>query len=370
MLPSTVSNSLKSESKVRIVLLYKLNSQRLDVMQRTAIYRIIIAIVVAAGVGVAFAAMSMNGNTATNMVSTNSNDNVRVINHAMGTTEITGIPQRILAIGPEFTEHLLTLGVQPAAIIDSATLRLWYPNIDEQLSPDVVDLGDYPPNIEAIAQLKPDLILGEVGLYGEFYEDLSDIAPTVLYELFPDKGGQTQLERMEEIHIAIADIVGRHDRGVANIENLHAKFEEAASKLQTAGLAGHRFIYLEAGVWEDAPWMFVYAENAELSLILEEIGLENAIGNGVEFDRRGFIDTSLEGLAAMDGTDVHMFYTTALGGDVFQDSKYWAKNPVWTNLKFVKAGQVHNLDKVYAFAGPSQAELLVDKVVEALTQGS
>jgi ABC-type Fe3+-hydroxamate transport system substrate-binding protein len=48
-------------------------------------------------------------------------------------------------------------------------------------------------------------------------------------------------------------------------------------------------------------------------------------------------------------------------------SKYWADNPVWTNLEFVKAGQVHNLGKVYAFAGPSQAELLVDKVVEVLT---
>jgi ABC-type Fe3+-hydroxamate transport system substrate-binding protein len=113
--------------------------------------------------------------------------------------------------------------------------------------------------------------------------------------------------------------------------------------------------------------MSIYADNAELSLILEEMGLENAVADDVESDRRGFVGSSLEGLAAMDGSDVHMFYTTALGGDVFQDSKYWADNPVWTNLEFVKAGQVHNLGKVYAFAGPSQAELLVDKVVEVLT---
>jgi hypothetical protein len=56
----------------------------------------------------------------------------------------------------------------------------------------------------------------------------------------------------------------------------------------------------------------------------------------VEFDRHGFVDSSLEGLAAMDGPDVHMFYITALGSDVFQDSKYWADNPAWTNLEFVK----------------------------------
>lgn len=47
--------------------------------------------------------------------------------------------------------------------------------MDEQLSPDVIDLGDYPPNIEAIAELEPDLILGESGFYGEFYEDFSEI---------------------------------------------------------------------------------------------------------------------------------------------------------------------------------------------------
>lgn len=172
---------------------------------------------------------------------------------------------------------------------------------------------------------------------------------------------------MEEVHIAIADIVGRHDQGLANIQKMHAKFDEASSKLEAAGIAGQRFIYLEAGVWEDAPWMSVYAENAELSLILEEMGLEKAVADDVESDRRGFVDSSLEGLAAMDGSDVHMFYTTSLGGDVFQDSKYWADNPVWTNFEFAKAGEVHNLGKVYAFAGPSQAELLVDKVVEVLT---
>ena len=292
----------------------------------------------------------------------------KTISHTMGTTEITGTPERILAIGPEFTEHLLTLGIQPAGIIDSSTLRLWYPSIDEQLSQDVADLGDYPPNLEAISQLQPDLIIGEAGLYGEFYGDLSSIAPTVLFDLFPEEGGPTQLERMEEVHITIADIVGRHDRGVANIENMHAKFEEAAGKIEAAGMTGHKFIYLESGVWEDAPWMFVYADNAELSIILEEMGLENAVSDDMEFDRRGFIDSSLEGLAAMDGPDVHMFYTTALGGDAFGDSKYWKENPVWKSLEFVKAGQVNNLGKVYAFAGPSQAELLADKVVAALTE--
>jgi ABC-type Fe3+-hydroxamate transport system substrate-binding protein len=297
----------------------------------------------------------------------------RTINHTMGTTQITGTPERILAIGPEFVEHLLALGVQPAGIIESATFRLWYPSLAEELSPSIVDLGDYPPNLEAIAQLQPDLILAGASLYGEFYEELSSIAPTVMFQLFPEQnGGPTQLEIMEEVHMTIADIVDRHNQGINNIELMHAKFEEGANALQTAGLAGHKFIYVEAGVWEESPWMNVYSENAELSLILEQLGLENAVGDdtasaGVPSDSFGFISSSLEGLAALDGQHVHMLYTTALGSDVFTNSTYWSQNPVWTNLQFVKEGRVYNLDKVYAFAGPNHAELLVDKVIEALT---
>lgn len=335
-------------------------------MKKVVVYGIIAAAVVVSAVSIAFAVMAMNIPATTTISTPADSDKIRIIEHDMGTTEIRETPERILALGPEFTEHLLTLGVQPAGIIDSSTLRLWYPSIDEQLSSDVADLGDYPVNIEAVAELAPDLIIGEAGFYGEFYEDLNDIAPTVLFNLFPEEGGQTQLERMEQVHLGIADIVDKHDQGVANIEGMHAKFDEVAGKLEAAGLAGHKFIYLEAGVWEEAPWMYAYAQNAELALMLEEMGLENAVPDNMEFDRRGFIDTSLEGLAAMDGSDVHMFYTTALGDDVFNDSDYWAENPVWTNLEFVKAGQVHNLDKVYAFAGPSQAELLANKVEKVL----
>lgn len=294
-------------------------------------------------------------------------DETKTITHAMGETEITGTPQRILALGPEYVEHLVALGVQPAGFIESTSLSLWYPEIAEGLSPSVADLGDYSPNFEAIAQLQPDMIIGEASLYGEFYENFSETAPTVLFNAFPEPGEPTQLERMEEIHMTIADIVGRHDKGAANISGMQEKFEEGRRALEEAGYAGNRFVYVEAGVWQEAPWMKVYAPNTELSVILEEMGLENAVTDSSSANSYGFVDSSLEGLSALDGPDVHMFYTTALGSDVFSDSDYWAENPVWKNLEFVKAGQVYNLDKVYAFGGPLHAELLVDKVVEKLT---
>jgi iron complex transport system substrate-binding protein len=291
----------------------------------------------------------------------------KTVSHALGTTEITRKPERIVAVGAEFIEHLLALDVQPAGIVEGTTFRLWYPEMSQQLEPEVIDLGDYPPNLEAISQLEPDLIIGGSGLYGEFYDDFSSIAPTVLFDLFPQQGGQTQLQRMEETHMAIADIVGRHEEGAANIQSMHSRLHDAADRLEDAGLSGHKFIYVEGGVWEDAPWMNIYAEDAELSLLLEEMGIENAVGDDAESNDYGFISSSLEGLSALDGPDVHMFYTTALGDNIFEDSQYWAENPVWKNLQFVKAGQVHYLDKVYAFAGPSQVELLADKVVEGLT---
>jgi ABC-type Fe3+-hydroxamate transport system substrate-binding protein len=163
-------------------------------MHKPFIHVIMAATIIAAGFSAAFVAEYINikaSDISKNNVAYAQQpaSGTRIINHSMGITEITGTPQRIIAIGPEFVEHLLTLGVQPIGIVESTIFRLWYPSMaEQQLSPQVADLGDYPPNLEAIAQLQPDLIIAGPDLYGELYEDLSSIAPTVMFQLFPEPG--------------------------------------------------------------------------------------------------------------------------------------------------------------------------------------
>src|SRR5687768_3607948 len=109
-------------------------------MQKAAIYGIIAAVVAAAGIGIAFAAMpSMNGNNNNTDASQPASDSAqpRVIKHAMGETEITGTPQRIVALEWTYAEDLLALGVQPVGVADIAGMNKWVEMKEFSLSPDV-----------------------------------------------------------------------------------------------------------------------------------------------------------------------------------------------------------------------------------------
>ena len=79
-------------------------------MKKTALYAIIAVVVAAAGVGVAFAAMSsMNSNNTEAANQQQTSTEPRVIKHTMGEAEITGTPQRIVALEWTYAEDLLAL---------------------------------------------------------------------------------------------------------------------------------------------------------------------------------------------------------------------------------------------------------------------
>ena len=105
------------------------------------------------------------------------------IEHKYGDTTIAAEPQRVVSVG--FAEHdgLLALGVEPVAVRD------WYGDQPYATWPWAQDeLGDLQPevipaeaiNLEQIAALEPDLIIGiNSGMTDAEYATLSAIAPTI-----------------------------------------------------------------------------------------------------------------------------------------------------------------------------------------------
>lgn len=104
----------------------------------------------------------------------------------MGETEISGIPERVVVLEWTYAEHVLALGLQPVGVADIKTMNQWVNLGDHALSPDATDVGlRWEPNLEVIAQLEPDLIIGDADNNGPIYEDLSFIAPTLLFNAYP-----------------------------------------------------------------------------------------------------------------------------------------------------------------------------------------
>ena len=107
-----------------------------------------------------------------NKTETTTSTNTRTIEDSMGTTEIPENPKNIVILTNEGTEAVLALGVKPVGAD-------WYDHTKAELE-GVKPVGkETSVNVEAIAALKPDLIIGNKMRHEKIYDQLKSIAPTV-----------------------------------------------------------------------------------------------------------------------------------------------------------------------------------------------
>jgi ABC-type Fe3+-hydroxamate transport system substrate-binding protein len=359
-------------------------------MKKAAIYGIIAAAVVAAGVGIGVSVWSVNTvepAVANEQLPSSSDSNEPIIvNHAGGTTEITETPERIVLLAPSyFSEPFLIYGIEPIGGADLEITRdTWYPELSRWTETVEVGGGEMP-NLEAIAQLEPDLIIDSAwpAQGGGYYEDLNDIAPTLAmyqragFRPVQDDGGPSlsALENVKMNFMTISDVLGRHDEGVAALEGMDAKFNDAEKRLDAAGMKGEKVILAMIWGWEGQSFIRVHAGEKSLTgQIVEEIGLQNVVTASSfeneevkkEFEDFGEIVVDLEGLAALDSLGAHLLIIESTAFDDAMSD--FEDNPVWNNLSFVKEGRVHNLGAVNAVgAGPIKLPEFADRIVDEMT---
>lgn len=152
------------------------------------------------------------------------------IEHKYGKTEITQKPKRVVAIGYQEHDFVYGLGVKPVGV------RYWYgdekdviyPWAEEAASGDTpVILNSDPIDIEAVAALEPDLIVGTYsGITKDEYDRLSQLAPTVTQSGdYVDYGSPWQ-----ETTITIGRALGREARARALVADVEAQFKALADK--------------------------------------------------------------------------------------------------------------------------------------------
>ncbi len=287
------------------------------------------------------------------------------ITHALGETEIIGIPQRVVTLEWSYTENLLALGLQPVGVADIAGYSSWV-KIPLLLDDDVVDVGTrQEPNLETLSGLKPDLIIAPAFRVTDFYDQLSAIAPTIAFDSYPTDETTTQFAAMQETFLLIADVLGQKDEGEAVLAAMTEHFVAAKSQLDAAGFVGEPFVLAQA-FGQDTVSIRLFTDNAMAVEIIEQIGLENSWSDA-EFQLYGFTTVGMEtlpDLGDLDG-DLNFFYVVQDDNNVFQRESIL---PLWESIDFVKNGNAYPLGgDTWLFGGPLSAEVLVDIVVEALT---
>ncbi|HEX8767461.1 MAG TPA: ABC transporter substrate-binding protein, partial [Jatrophihabitans sp.] len=125
----------------------------------------------------------------------------------MGSTEITGKPERVVVLDTGELDSVLALGVTPVGAVraDATTGLQSYLGERTQNVKMVGTIND--PNLEEIAALQPDLILSNKVRHERLYDKLSDIAPTV----FAEKVGAVWKDNFA----LAAEALGREEEGAA-----------------------------------------------------------------------------------------------------------------------------------------------------------
>ena len=108
----------------------------------------------------------------------------RTVEHELGTSEVPVDPQRIVVVDRRGTlAFLIELGFAPVGALDATWLfgEPFHPLIADQAEAAGVQPIDSTdgPNVEQIALLEPDLIIGNVRDMAETPDELAQIAPTI-----------------------------------------------------------------------------------------------------------------------------------------------------------------------------------------------
>ena len=280
------------------------------------------------------------------------------VRHALGTTTLAQVPERIVVLELTYAETLAALGVAPAGVADLGGYRQWVGVGADRLS-GAVDVGTrQEPNLEVIASLEPDLIIGPSFRHAAIYERLSDIAPTVLFEAYPaDSGGQfaDMITNFREI----ARMVGREEKGGDVLRAMEDDLARGRETLASAGLAGAPVIL--AQFLPGSPRPRIFTDGSLAAGTLERLGLDNAWPGPAE--RFGFTTAGIEALAGIEGA--HLLHIVQPGDEGF---RRLSANPVWSKLDFAANGRVHALPPdTWIFGGPLSVGAMAGRVVRAMT---
>lgn len=286
-------------------------------------------------------------------------DTSYTIEHAMGSTTIDKTPERVVILSNEGTEALLALGVTPVGAVQSWLGDPWYEHISDKMKEVEVVGTESEVNLEKIAALKPDLIIGTKIRQEAIYDQLSAIAPTVFSE--------TLRGDWEDNFKLYAKALNLEEQGNEVLSQFDAHVEKVKQSLGDKVNQEISVVRFMAGKSR------IYYTDSFSGVIFDKLGFHRTAPQAELFEA----DTKLGNLAIevgkevipkMDG-DVLFYFTYAPQGDqaALDTAKEWTNDPLWKNLSAVKSGNVHEVsDAVWNTAGGVLAANLMLDDIEAI----
>jgi iron complex transport system substrate-binding protein len=265
----------------------------------------------------------------------------RTITQAMGKTVIEARPERVVVLDVGEFDNVVSLGVKPVGYAPTEG-DVAIPGYLKKGAGDPKSVGTINSlSLEAIAALKPDLILGSQLRAADKYDELSAIAPTV----FSIRPGFT----WKENYLLNAQALDRTAEARANL----AAYEQKAKDLGAA-------------IGPDKPTVSMvrympgklrlYAKASFIGTILQDVGLPRPANQRVN-------DLATEiSPEKIDDADADWIFTGVYGDAKKTDRDTARSNPLWKNLKAVGDGHAKDVkdETWYLGLGVTAANLVLD----------
>ncbi|ARB93792.1 iron-siderophore ABC transporter substrate-binding protein [Legionella longbeachae] len=252
--------------------------------------------------------------------------------HANTRAEVTQsvTPKRIVVLEFSLLDDLNQLGLKPVGVGTSGFLYEGAdPDYLESIIAKTPSVGAREaPNLEAIASLKPDLIIGDIDFNQAIHEQLEKIAPTILL-----KG----IFGLPEQQIENLKIIAEKTNTMPHVPSIVANYQKQFSVAQKLAKKGGDSNVL-IGFPTANNSFNALAHNSITSQILDEFGKHNMI---TENTSSQLYELSVEGLLRKNPDQIVILLT----GNDRSAFVNFQKNPLWQHLTAVKNHKVYFADR-------------------------
>ncbi len=244
------------------------------------------------------------------------------VTHAMGETTLDHRPERVVVIDSPHLDALVALGITPVGATESGAAAGFPGYLADGLDGTTSVGLTAEPDLEAIANLHPDLIIGAQVRHEALYDRLSAIAPTV----FSVNSG-TDWEEQARITAAAVNRTAEMEELLIGVrERAAAVGEEVGAPGRTASMVRFR------------PENFrLYGPHTFSGTILTQAGFD--LGDR-DWNEYSMMELSPENYASIDGDVV--FFTNPAGDPAA--STMGAVTALWDGLPAVASGNVHEVE--------------------------
>lgn len=297
---------------------------------------------------------SSSSDKPSNGSSSGASDGTHSVDTAMGPVKVPDHPQRVVVLDTAELDSAITLGIKPVGATSAGTSSGFLDYLPQDEVAGIKNVGEIAgPNLEAVAALKPDLILSSKVRDGAHYDALSKIAPTVLTETTgaPWKANfQLHAAALGRTEQAAQAIAGYQDHIAKVTAALGGSTKAAAVKVSMV-----RFV--------EGADIRLYGNASYIGTVLKDVGLARPSVQDVD---KLNVDVSPEQIDKADGDA--LFYATYGDPKAAKETQVTGSS-LWKQLTAVSAGRAHRVDDQlwYQGIGYTAADKVLDELQQDLT---